>query len=473
MRTLIRNACVISVNAARDIFDGGFIAIEGHRILAVGAAGAEPPGPWDEVIDARGAIASPGLINLHQHLHMNLLKGLADGMLLEPWVFNFSTPSRKHMGREDVLVSAKLGALEMLRTGTTCVLNHQSQFNWDGYQREVGAAIAEVGLRHVMATAFQCRTPKLPDYPLDAVGAQARIGALVDELDGGHGGMMRMALVVECNAHHTELGRSSDELVLAGHALARAKDLRIAVHMSGGTLSMKMGFTKYRRQTGRSDVAYLEGLGVLDPRWILKHGIHFSDTDIATVAARRAHVVYTPTSESVRGGGLGPWAAMLRAGVNCTLGTDGPAVDYSVDMVEQMKACCYLQAVRYGDPLAVAPGVALEMATINAARALGLEKEIGSLEAGKRADLVLFDRSRPHLQLVHDPLAALVRAMRGADAHTVFVNGGKLLEAGRFTAFGQADEVVAEATRRAQALVRAAGFGRLAEPRWPQLATAQ
>ncbi len=467
MRTLIKNACVITVNPSGDVFDRGYVAIGDDGLIhSVGPGGSEPAAHGARVVDARGGLVTPGLINLHQHLHMNLLKGLADGMLLEPWVFNFSAKSRKFMARDDVGTSLTLAAMEMLRTGTTCVLNHQSTFDWPVHQ-DAADVLAQAGLRQVLAVSYQCRTPKMPDHPWSAADATRHIGALVDTLEGANGGMTRAALVVECNAHHTEAGRSSDELVRAGHALAHDRDLHIAVHMSAGTLSMQMGFTKYRRQTGRSDVGYLEGLGVLDHRWLLKHGIHFSDEDIAIVARRGASVVYTPTSEAIRGGGLGHWRSMLAAGVNCTLGTDGPAVDYSVDMVEQMKACCYLQGGRYGDPTAVPPRIALEMATINAARALGMDRSIGSLEPGKQADLVLFDRDRPHLRMVRDPVTALVRATRGADARLVMVNGRVAYEDGHFPMLPQADRVLEDARTRATAIAKAAGFEPLAVPRWP------
>ncbi|MCC7484831.1 MAG: amidohydrolase family protein [Burkholderiales bacterium] len=467
MKTLVRNACVICVNSAGDVFEDGFIVLNGPRIADVGPASNEPAGPFDRIIDARGGFAVPGLINMHQHLHSNLLKGLADGMLLEPWVFGLTTPSRKVMTREHMVVSTRLAGLEMLRTGTTCVLNHQALFEYPDYERDVVDALASSGMRHVLAVPFQCRTPRRPDYPLGAEEAAERTARLVDRLNGAHHGTTTLALVVECNAHHTELGKSSDELVRTGHALACARDMRIAVHVSGGTLSLKMGFTKYRRQTGRSDVEYLESLGVLDHRWILKHGIHFSDHDIELVASRGAHVVYTPTSESMRGGGLGPIVTLRRSGINCALGTDGPAVDYSVDMVEQMKACCYLQAVRYRDAHAIPPRVALEMATIGAARALGLEREIGSIETGKLADIVVFERSRPHLRIPSDPITALVRAARGADAHYVFIDGRLLLEEGCFVAAADCRTVIDAAKRSAQDIIHAAGLERLTGLRWP------
>lgn len=468
MRTLIDNACVLTVDASRRVFDPGFIVIDGGRIGAVGPMADRPAGAFDRVIEARGMVATPGLINMHQHLHMNLLKGLADGMLLEPWVFGLSAPCRPHIDADALQASTTLGALEMLRTGTTCVLNHQAPFDdVPDYLRMVIDAMGGVGIRQMMALGFQCRTPKMPQHPLSAEQAREQFCAIIDNNDGAHGGLTRLGLVIECNAHHTELGRSSDELVRTGHALARERNLRIAVHMSGGTLSMSMGFTKYRRQTGRSDVEYLERLGVLDARWILKHGIHFSDGDMDTVQRRGASVVYTPTSESARGGGLGPWASMQRRGINCALGTDGPAVDYSVDMVEQMRACCYLQAVRYRDRDAIGAQQALEMATINSARALGLEREIGSIEPGKLADIVLFDLSRPHQRLIGDPLRRLVWAARGTDAHTVFVQGKMLLRGGHFTEFARVGEVIEQAGVQGRRLAAAAGITGRAVPRWP------
>jgi 5-methylthioadenosine/S-adenosylhomocysteine deaminase len=467
MRTLISNACVITGNAAGEIHPQGFLLLDGSRIAAVGPMSDAPPTEGVVTIDARGDFVTPGLINMHQHLHMNLMKGLADGMLLEPWATNFSAHCRRSMQPAFVRNSARLATLEMLRTGTTCVLNHQSPFPWPALHHDAAEVIAGAGMRQVMAVAFQCRTPKLPDHPWDEAEASLQLGRLIDELDGANGGLTRMAMAVECNAHHTEMGRSSDSLVHAGHALARAKDLRVAVHMSGGTLSMRMGFTKYRRQTGRSDVEYLESLGVLDHRWLLKHGIHFSDQDIDKVARRGASVVYTPTSESIRGGGLGPWRALQRAGITCALGSDGPAVDYSVDMVEQVKACCWLQAVRHGDADAVSPRQALAMATLDAARALGLEQDIGSLETGKRADLVVFDRSRPHMRLAGDPLNAFVRAARGADARLVLVDGRIVYRDGEFPLVPDAAEVVALAQDHAHELAQMADLGPLARVRWP------
>lgn len=466
MRTLIRNGHVYTVNTHRDVFPDGFVVIGDDRVEAVGPGGAEPDGAFDRVIDASGMIVIPGLINMHQHPWMNLLKGLADGLVLEPWVFKFVQPFLNVITVDDLRASASLSALEMLRTGTTCALDHTTRLP-DGYEAALIEPMAQAGIRHVFAKLFMCRTPKLPDFPLSASEAKAQAAELVEKYDGANGGLTRMALAIECNAHHTELGKSSDELVRVGYELACEKDLRVPVHASGGSLSMSMGFLKYLRLTGRRDVEYLETLGVLDHRWLLKHGIHFSDVDIETVKKRGASIVYTPTSEAIRGGGLGPWVGFQRAGINCALGTDGPAVDYSVDMVEQMKACLYLQNMKYRDQEAMTPERVLDMATINAARALGLDGEIGSLEPGKRADIAVFGLSEPHMQVIHDPLLNFVCCARGADAKMVFVDGRLVFDRGRFPVFGDIAGVLAEASARGQAIARQSGLDVRAIPRWP------
>ncbi len=467
MRQLIKNGYVVTVNERRDIFAPGYVAIENERILAVGPAGGQPDGDYHKVFDAKGMVVIPGLINMHQHPWMNLLKGLADGLLLEPWVFSFVQPFLDQLTLEDLRISAYLSALEMLRTGTTCALDHTTRLP-DGYEEALIEPMAEVGIRHVLAKLFQCRTPKLASFPLSANEAKAAGAELVSRHHNSNEGLTRIALAIECNAHHTELGKSSDELVRAGYELACAKDLRIPVHMSGGTLSMSMGFLKYLRLTGRRDVEYLEQLGVLDHRWLLKHGIHFSDVDNEIVRARRSTVVYTPTSEAIRGGGFGPIAKLHRSGINCALGTDGPMVDYSVDMVEQMKAAIFLQNLKHRDARALSIPAVLEMATLNAAQALGLESEIGSLEAGKKADIAVFDLSRLSAD-VTDPLVALVCGGRGADAHSVFVNGRKLLHEGRFTEFDQTPNVMREATLRGRRIARDAKLDQRARQGWPTL----
>ena len=183
MRILITGGDVLSVNAMRDIYRGGYVVVSDNLIEAVGASCSEPRTAFDRVIDASGMIVTPGLINMHQHPWMNLVKGLADGMLLEPWVFKFIQPFLDSISLDDVRASAYLSAFEMLRTGTTCALDHTTRLP-NGYEQALIEPMAEIGIRHVFAKLFQCRTPKLPTYPLSAREAKAETAELIDRYNG-------------------------------------------------------------------------------------------------------------------------------------------------------------------------------------------------------------------------------------------------------------------------------------------------
>jgi 5-methylthioadenosine/S-adenosylhomocysteine deaminase len=457
------------MNPRREVFEGGYVATgDDGSITAVGPAPAPLRDDFDEVIDAGGMIVVPGLINLHQHHWYNLFKGLAGGLLLEDWVTGLLLPCASRLGAADLRASAYLAGLEMIRTGTTTCLNHSVTTTMAEETAATIEPMAELGFRQVFAKDFRCRTPANPDHPHDAAAAADYIGDLVERWDGAHDGLVRLALAIESNAHWIAAGMSSEALILAGHSLAREHDLRITNHAAGGTLSTDKGYLKYIRETGRTDIAHLMQLGVLDERWLLIHVINLSDSDVEMLRRSGAHAVYTPTSESMRGGGIGPWVGLYRAGVNIALGTDGPMVDYSVDIVEQMKACTFVQNTNHLDPTVMPLERSLEMATINAAMALGMADEIGSLEPGKRADIAVFDLRGPHIQVIHNPIANFVCCARGADAHTVLIDGKTVLSEGRFINFTNVDEVIAEATERGRAIATKAGVIDRARPMWPQ-----
>ena len=468
MGILLRDGCLVTMNPRREMISSGFVAIDDDgSIASVGPTGTEPDDDFDRIVDATGTIVTPGFINLHQHHWYNLFKGLAGGMLLEDWVSGLLLPCAGRLGTEDLRISAYLAALEMIGTGTTTCLNHSVTTTMEEETAATIEPMAELGFRQVFAKDFRCRTPANPDHPHDAAAASAYIGDLVHRWDGARGGLVRLALAIESNAHWIVAGMSSEALNVAGHRLAAERGLRITNHAAGGTMSSDKGYLKYVRETGRTDIAHLMQLGVLDERWLLIHVINLSDSDIEMMRRSGCHAVYTPTSESMRGGGIGPWRTLDRAGINVALGTDGPMVDYSVDMVEQMKACLYLQNVKHLDAGAFSPERVMEMATIDAARALGMEDEIGSIEPGKRADLAVFDMRAPHLQVVHNPIVNLVCCARGGDTCMVVIDGRIVMEDGEFLGFADVDGVVRDATERGRAIIEAAGLHELATPRWP------
>jgi 5-methylthioadenosine/S-adenosylhomocysteine deaminase len=466
-RVLIKNGTVVTVDPKRQVHADGFVAIDGVQIVAVGPAAQSPaPDGFDEVIDAAGAIVVPGLINMHQHHWYTLFKGLADGLLLEDWVTEILLPLSLQLDADAMRISSTLAGVEMLATGTTCSLNHSVTTTTPEL---VAASIepqAELGIRQVYAKELRCKTPGNPRHPLELDGALAEFEQEVARWNGRRDGLVRFGMAIESNAHWVAAGMSTEELICRGYELARRLGLKITTHVSGGTLSLEKGFLKYLRETGRTDVRYLMQLGILDPQWILIHGIHATELDIEQMARVGCSFVYTPSSEAIRGGGISPFANAHRAGVNVALGTDGPMVDYSVDMVEQMKVCILMQHVRHLDPTRMPVERSLEMATINAAKALGLESEIGSLEIGKRADIAIFDLRKPYVGVLHRPLSSFVTAGKGSDVRAVLVDGQIVYRDGVFKHCAEPQRVVGEAEATGRALVDKAGLGHRLAPAW-------
>ena len=261
---------------------------------------------------------------------------------------------------------------------------------------------------------------------------------------------------------------STEELINRGHALARKLDVKISSHIAGGTFSIEKGFLKHLRETGRTDVRYLMQMGVLDERWILAHCVHSTELDLEQIAHVGASMVYTPTSEAIRGAGIGPIANATDLGIVTALGTDGPMVDYSDDMFEQIKACVLMQHQRHLDPTRMPIERSVEMATIGGAKAAGLDDEIGSLEAGKRADIAIFDMRRPHVGVLQRPLSAFVGAGKGSDAKVVMVDGKVVYRDGKFTSGPDSREILRDSERLGAEIIQKAGLSNRISSYWPK-----
>ena len=457
--TLIRNGHVVTVDAQRNVYPGGFVAIDKGCIAQTGPAEKTPPAnAFDDVIDATGCIVMPGLINMHQHHWYTLFKGMADGMLLEDWVSGLLLPLSLSMDAQAMHIANAIAAMEMLSTGTTTSLNHSVTTTTPDIVRASIEPVAALGLRHIFGKELRCRTPGNPRHPLNLDESLAAYEEEYRRWDGTSDGRVRMAMTIESNAHWVAAGMSTEELITRGYALAKKLGLRITAHIAGGTLSLEKGFLKYLRETGRTDVRYLMQLGILDHHWVLAHCINNTELDLEQMAHVGATFAYTPTSESIRGGGIAPVAVAQKLGVLTTLGTDGPMVDYSVDMVEQMKVAMLMQHVRHLDPTRMPVDRVIEMATINGAKALGLEAEIGSLEAGKKADIAVFDLDKPHIGVMHRPLSSFVTAGKGSDAKVVMVDGEIVYRDGAFPRQPDAMALVREGEAIARGILVKAGL---------------
>lgn len=396
---LLEGGIVVPVDADRTILDPGYVLVEDGTIRAVG--GDSPQQKADRVLDVSGCIVVPGFVNTHQHHWYNLFKGLGEGMLLEQWISDLLVPTAQTLTSEDLGVASRLSCLEMIRSGTTTSINHMVSSTSEPHVDAILEAVVDMGMRQPFAK--EVRAWDLDDQLAQAEGLHRR-------WNGKGDGRVRIGFAIESSAHWVALKTSSAELIQRGDELAARLDTMITDHVAGGTMSRDQGYLKFVLEMGRTDIEYLHSLGVLGPRWLLAHAIHVRDHDIELIADAGSSVSHTPTAESSRGGGITPVRRMLQAGVNVGLGTDGPMVDTSVDMVEQMKTVRLIQNQLHLDPMAVDPWTSLEMATIRAARAIGWDDHIESLQPGKRADLAVFDLDTPWSTVNYGPVSALVHS---------------------------------------------------------------
>jgi 5-methylthioadenosine/S-adenosylhomocysteine deaminase len=462
---LLKNGYIITVNGNRDVIRNGWIRIEGNSIRGIGPMESLPSGPSqgaDETIDLHGMIVIPGLINGHNHHWASLFKNTGEGLLLEPWLDQVTIPLMLELTVEDIRIAAYLGALEQIKTGTTCSLNHVVNVNSAETMAAMIEPVVRLGIRQVVTKdvrntpdpPFSKAYPAFPNpRPLKEELAFAE--SIIDRWDGA-GGLIHMGLALETGANWMLHNATSDELIFAGVELAKKRNLKITNHCAAGTpwLSIK----EFTHATGGGDVDYLFKLGVLVDNWVLAHGVHLKRNEIERLAEAGSSVITNPASNAYSSDGIAPVKTMFELGVNVGLGSDGAYVNCSMDMVQQMKFAALIQNVIHYDPTLISSERALEMATINTAKALGIDHLVGSLEVGKKADIAIFDFKKTHITVPNRPIGALVFTAHGTDVDTVIVNGKVLLRGGKMVEFSDELSVIEEATARAHDVIRRAGI---------------
>jgi cytosine/adenosine deaminase-related metal-dependent hydrolase len=448
---LVEHAVVVSMDAERRIFRDGAVLVDGRSIVQVGrSADVRPPRAPDRVIDGRNRLVLPGFVNTHVHLSEHVNRGvMADEIPVDRYMTDWLIPLYSAITPEEEAYSARLACLEMIRTGTTTFCEAGTLF-------DVGAvadAVERIGVRAILGR-----------WTWDLVGARGRMRQSTEEalrhndemivgLKGrAHGRLAAWPLLLG-------FGTCSESLIRGAHALAEK-------HGTGWGM-MHLASHPSRKTNDTMNVATLEALGVLDARTKLTHVMYVNDDDIARLARRGVKIAHCPTAALKHTKGLaehGRFPEMLAQGVSVSLGGDSGNGSNHFDMLRLMHLVALLYKDARMDTRVMPPETVLEMATIHGAAALGLDREIGSLEPGKRADLVLYDLDVPEWRPLLDPVNSLVYAATGASVRTVLIDGHVVLDEGRITTI---DEV--EVYRRIEALSREqiARAGVRMETRWP------
>lgn len=460
---LFTNATIITMNPAREIITGGALLIEGNRIKAIGKAEEVRRGyQGDEVIDVGGKLIIPGLIDTHVHVAQALIRGCADDMALIQWLCERVWVLQGNFTRDDGYVSARLCIAEMLKSGTTTFLESMlaHRYGFDG----IAQAVEESGIRACLAGIVM------------DTGTYA-----TQDANAMHPGMVESretSLFGVLEAHSKWQGAANDrihvwfgprtpggvtpELYREMSDYARQRDMGITMHLAEVEADKRFLQEKY----GLSPVYFAESVGLLGPKTVLVHMVWLNDQDIAKLAETRTSVSHNPSSNSKLASGVCKVPQMLASGVNVALGCDGGPSNNDYDLIREMKLAAILHKAVSHDPLIVPAENVLEMATINGARALGLEREIGSLEAGKKADFAVIDLHRLHTTPSPNPVSTLVYAATGGEVDTVVVDGQIVVEQGQLLSLDE-EEIIAEARQHAGALYKRAGIE--IKPRWPVL----
>ncbi|NQV07988.1 amidohydrolase family protein [bacterium] len=411
---LIHGGRVRTMDAAA-IYDPGFVLVEGAEIASVGPGDQHPMGTdADLVIDATGCVVMPGLINMHQHHWYTLLKGQGLGMYLEDWLERILLPAIESLTPDDLIVSMHLAAAEMLLSGTTTFFNHSVANTTTSFIDDLAGASNASGIRQVFGKEVR------------AVGERAaeQEEQALDELLTRYsfdGGRFSAALVVETGAHWLQEGVTDEATIRRAHRLSRRHGVPVSDHITGGTVfrSVSEGW----RSTGQGDVDRLGALGALDHHTLLVHAVWITPSELRMAAEAHAHIVTCPASSAFTAGGSPPIRDFLDApGLNVCLGTDGPMVNDSVDLLEQLRTCMRLGNTRYLRPDAVEEHQLPALVTTASAKALGRD-DIGILRAGAIADITVFDQQGAHYGGNLDPDRIWLTAGSGRDVKWVVVDG--------------------------------------------------
>lgn len=434
---LIKNGTLVTMDAGDSIVRGDILVADG-RIAEIGGTGQTA----DTVIDAADCAVIPGFIQTHIHLCQTLFRGAADDLALIDWLKQRVWPMEAAHSVESIAASARLGIAELIKGGTTCALTMETV----NHTAEVFRVVEETGFR---ATVGKCMMDKGDEVP---AGLQEQTGSSIDQsialLETWHGkgdGRIRYCFAPRFAISCTR------ELLQKVAGLARARGVMVHTHASENRTECEL----VQEESGLRNISYLDSVGLTGRHVALAHCVHLSVDEIETLKTTKTNVVHCPSSNLKLGSGIAPIAKLLEEGISVSLGADGAACNNRLDMFTEMRTAALLQKVLHGPEVLPANRV-LRMATIDGARAMGLDADVGSLEPGKKADLAVVRLGRLHTTPATDVVSALVYSSEVEDVDTVIIDGRLVMRERKLLTIDEA-ETINTANSEAQKLIDRAG----------------
>jgi cytosine/adenosine deaminase-related metal-dependent hydrolase len=436
---LIQGAKVITLDSENSVFDGD-VFVEDGRISALGPSLIGRGYEDAEVIDGHGRLLLPGFVQTHVHLCQTLFRGAADDHSLIDWLTKRIWPMEAAHTAESIYASARLGIAELIRGGTTCALTMETVRHTDA----VFIAVLESGFR---ATVGKCMMDKGDDVP----------EALREETDSS----IAESLALLARWHGQGNGRISycfaprfavsctRELLERVAKLSRERGVMVHTHASENEDEIEI----VERETGRRNIEYLNDVGLAASHVVLAHCVHLNSDEMEVLKRTGTHVSHCPSSNMKLGSGVAPIFEMLEQGISVSLGADGAACNNRLDMFTEMRTAALMQKAIHGAEALPALAI-LRMATIDGARALGLDEEIGTIEVGKRADLTLLNLGALHTTPHPDPVSTIVYSAETSDVETVIIDGRVVMRSGQLTTLDEG-AVIREAIEQSKRLSKA------------------
>jgi cytosine/adenosine deaminase-related metal-dependent hydrolase len=454
------NATIITMNPRREIVTNGSVVMEDRNIIAVGKSRElRERFPEHKVIDCSGDVLLPGLIDTHVHTAQAMLRGCADDLALLDWLGKRVWVLQGSYTEEDGRASAALCALEMIKSGTTSFIEAMlaERYGIDG--------VAEVVLQSGMRAAIGKIVMDQPSYAgresfmhpgliEDGETSIRNTLAAFDKWNGKGDGRLQIWFGPRTPGGVTP--SLYDEI----SRLAAERGMGITIHNS----EVKDDLAYAASQGCRSAVEFIHEHGLLGPRTVLAHVVWTDEADWKLMAETGTHASHNPASNSKTATGIAPVSGMMAAGVNVSLACDGGPSNNTYDMIRDMRLASYLGSLRENDPTVVSAETVLEMATINGANAMGLADQVGSIEAGKRADFIVINMDAPHLTPAWDPVSTIAYAATGTDVDTVVIDG-KIVMKHRQVKTLDEHAILEDVRKRCRAVGERGGLQ--IGPRWP------
>lgn len=402
MSILIKNIDLVPIDGKNEVIKSTNIYITDDKIVHIGEIREDIK--VERVIDGKNRIAMPGLINTHTHIGMSLLRNFADDLPLHEWLTKKIWPVEAKLNADDIYWGSLLSIVEMIQGGTTAFCDMYFFMN------EVGKGLEESGIRGVLTRGL-----------IEDEQAQIKLNETRELFKNWHGkGNGRIKVMVAPHAPYT----CSPDFLKEAFNLAKELNTRIHIHLSETKKEVEDSFKLY----GKSPIKHVYDLGILDLPTIAAHCVHIDDEDIEIMKEKNVFPVNNPGSNLKLASGFSPVAQMLKRGIPVALGTDGSSSNNNLNMFEEINLAAIINKAVNLDAVSVPAKSALEMATINGAKALGWSKEIGSIEIGKKADMILIDVDKPHLYPHHNIISSLAYSAQASDVDTVIVDGKIIME---------------------------------------------